>query len=150
MVLTWTLTQTLLRRSSGPPPWFSDPHSCGTFQCSFSSSGTQHGGPAVNSCQPDTILTPDLQITIRLRPGVRSVTAIQDFLGVEDQFRMWEVECQLGEEMEIYQILVNHNVLGCQNCNLLVWPIQYCGESQYYPSHLLHQCPLSQACSCLE
>ena len=56
---------------------------------------------------------------------------------------------QLGEEMEMHRIPVNHNVLGCQNCNLLDRPIEYCKDSQYHPSHPLHQRPMSQACNCL-
>ena len=57
------------------------------------------------------------------------MVAVWDFLEVEDQYGTWEVERQLGEEMEMYQIPVNYNVLGCQNCDLLVHPIEYCRES---------------------
>ena len=83
------------------------------------------------------------------RPQRLRMAAVRDFLEVEDQYGTWEAERQLGEEMEMYQIPVNHNVLGCQNCDLLVHPVEYCRESRYHPSHPLHRCPMSQACSCL-
>ena len=72
--------------SSGPPLrlYFGGPldlHLCSlTFilvellQCLLLSSGMQHDRPAVNSCQLDTISTPNLQHAIGLQPGVRFMT----------------------------------------------------------------------------
>ena len=108
-----------------------------------------HLGPTQKGC-PQRRMTGSGQRCHPSRPQQLRMVAIQDFLESEDQYETWEVEHQLGEEMEMHRIQVNHNVLGCQNCNLLVHPIEYCRESQYHPSHPLHQCPLSQACSCLD
>jgi hypothetical protein len=78
------------------------------------------------------------------------MSAIADFVEIEEAHGTWEAMQQLGEELEMHRIEVNHDVLGCQNCNLLSSPLQYCKRSRYHVDHPLHQCPLSQYCGCLD
>jgi hypothetical protein len=78
------------------------------------------------------------------------MSAIADFVEIEEVHGTWEAMQQLGEELEMHRIEVNHDMLGCQNCNLLSSPLQYCKRSRYHVDHPLHQCPLSQYCGCLD
>ena len=78
------------------------------------------------------------------------MAAIEDFRELEDTLGTFQAERQLGEELEMHGIEVQHNVLGCQNCNLLERPVQYCRESRYHISHPLHECPMTQYCGCLD
>ena len=51
---------------------------------------------------------------------------ISDFQILEEVYgevQAWET---LQEELEMHQISVFHNVLGCQNCDLTLSPIVYC------------------------
>jgi hypothetical protein len=57
------------------------------------------------------------------------MSAIADFVEIEESHGTWEAMQQLGEELEMHRIEVNHDVLGCQNCNLLSSPLQYCKMS---------------------
>ena len=45
-------------------------------------------------------------------------SVIQDFLGMEDLTGTWEVTRAFGEELEMHQIELDHNVLGCQECSV--------------------------------
>ena len=43
-------------------------------------------------------------------------SVIWDFLGMEDLMGTWEATWVFGEELEMHQIEVDHNVLGCWDC----------------------------------
>ena len=71
---------------------------------------------------------------------------ISDFWELEEAYgehRAWVI---LREELEMHCILVWHNVLGCQNCDLTQQPVVYCRQSRHHPSHSLHVCPMTQSC----
>ena len=48
-------------------------------------------------------------------------SVIRDFLGLEDQVGTWEATWVLGEELEMHHIELNHNVLGCQDWQSLIF-----------------------------
>ena len=60
----------------------------------------------------------------------------------------WEATQAFGEELEMHDIKVNHNVLGCQDCLVEGVPA-YCSRSRYHPDHPLHVCPWVGVCPCL-
>ena len=60
----------------------------------------------------------------------------------------WEATRAFGEELEMHNIELNHNILGCQDCLVEGVPA-YCSRSRSHPDHPLHVCPWVGVCPCL-
>ena len=60
----------------------------------------------------------------------------------------WEATQAFGEELEMHNIEVNHNVLGCRDCSVEGVPA-YCSCSRSHPDHPLHICLWVGICLCL-
>ena len=60
----------------------------------------------------------------------------------------WEAKRAFRKELEIHQIELDHDVLGCWDCSIEGVHI-YCPQSRYHPEHPLHVCPWVGVCSCL-
>ena len=145
--------------SDEPPPGFgsgSSPSSCPSLESLCSS---QLDSPLVAT--PSSVrrsnlpgaFTQDKEDWLRAAlqalpsPTLR-MALISDFWELEEAYgelRAWEV---LKEELEMHRILVYHNVLGCQNCDLTQLPVVYCSQSRHHPAHSLHVCPMTQSCPC--
>ena len=113
---------------SPPPPQYVGPICQGH-------SRRRRGTGSGQRCRPSRVQ--------RLRMAL--ISNFQELEEAYGEFQVWEI---LKEELEMHRILVYHNVLGCQNCDLTQHPVVYCSQSRHHPSHSLHVCPMTQSCPC--
>ena len=71
---------------------------------------------------------------------------IRMFQDLSEEFGLLDAQRTFEDVLEQYGVEMQHDVLGCRDCQWEGRDVIYCRWSPHHRDHPLHSCPIGQEC----